>query len=123
MTSHDGDTLYLDQLAPGARLSGSVLRGSVVGSHTIVRLLNAVRSFHRYRTTVYIEEAGRRTFSETEAVLDTGTPMRDIVVLERDDDGLVVHISIRSEPLDAVLSLAARLAPLLAPDLPRDVFL
>jgi hypothetical protein len=86
-------------------------------------LINAVHSFHRYRTTIYVEEAGRRILSETEAVLDTGTPMRDIVVLERDDDGLIVQISIRSEPLDAVLSLAARLAPLLAPDLPRDFFL
>lgn len=123
MTSVNSETLFLDDLAPHARLSGSVLCGSVVGKHTITRVVNAVRTFHKSRTTMYVEEVGNRTFSEIEAVLDTGTPMRDIVVIERDDEGLVTHVSIRSEPLDAVLSLAARLAPLLASDLPRDVFL
>lgn len=123
MTSIDSETLFLDDLAPHARLSGSILRGSVVGKHTITRLVKAVCTFHRSHVTVYIEEVGNRTFYESEAVLDTGTPVRDIVVIERDNEGLVTHVSIRSEPLEAVLSLAARLAPLLASDLPREVFL
>lgn len=123
MAPIDSETLFLDDLAPHARLSGSILRESVIGKHTITRVVNAVRTFRKSQVTMYVEEVGSRTFYESEAVLDTGTPMRDIVVIERDDKGLVTHVSIRSEPPNAVLSLSARLAPLLASDLPRDVFL
>lgn len=103
---------FLNDLSPDAELTGTVLKQPIKGRENIALIVNAVGSFYEEQCTIYIEQTARRTFLEYEADLHSGTILRAIVVIERDDEGLVSHVSVRVEPLGAALAIAENLGPI-----------
>ena len=114
---------FLDDLTTDAELASSVLRGPVTSRDAITRAVNAVGSFYASQTPTFIEVVGTRLFLEYEAVLISGESLKAVVVVDRNTDGSVPHVSVRMSPLGAVLSLSAHLRETLSGQLPEELFL
>ncbi|MDR6668917.1 hypothetical protein [Rhizobium sp. 1399] len=114
---------FLDDLTADAELVSSVLRGPVVGRDEITLAVNTVGTFYALQTPTFFEVVGSRLFLEYEAVLVSGEKLTAAVIVDRNPDGSVPHVSVRMSPLGSVLSLAAGLREALSAKLPEHLFL
>ena len=114
---------FLDDLAPNATLTGSLMRRPIVGRENIQRAVHATGTLYASQTPTFLGAIGNRTFLQYDAALHSGLELHAVAVIDRDDDGAVQAVSVTMGPLDAVLSLSGRLGPLLEADLGRDTFL
>ena len=114
---------FLDDLAPNATLSGSLMRRPIVGRENIQRAVHATGTLYTSQTPILLGAIGNRTFLQYNAALHNGLEVHAVAVIERDDGGVVQAVSVTLGPLDAVLSLSGRLASLLEADLGRETFL
>ena len=114
---------FLDDLSVDAELTSSVLRGAVIGRDEIKRAVTTVGTFYASQNPTFLQTVGSRLFLEYEAVLTSGESLNAVVVVDRNPDGSVPHVSVRMSPLGAVLSLATNLREALSGQLPEDLFL
>ena len=114
---------FLDDLAPDAQLTGSLLRRPICGRDNIRRAVQTVGTLYASQTPLFFGVVDGRGFLQYEAVLHNGRKVQAVVVIERDDAGLVQRVSVTLGPIDALLSLAGRLGPLLENELGADLFL
>ncbi len=114
---------FLDDLAPDAEMTSTVLRRPLSGSENIKRLVGAVGTFYKSQTPVFFESTGTRSFLQYDATLSNGMILRGTVVIERNLDGSVPRVSVTFSPLDSALSLAGRLGALLDGELGEGLFL
>jgi hypothetical protein len=113
---------FLDDLTADAELISSPLRGPV-GRDKIRLAVDAVGSFYASQTPAFLQSVGSRLFLEYEAHLTNGEKLRAVVVVDHNPDGSVPRVSVRMNPLGAVLSLAAHLREALSKQLPDHLFL
>ena len=114
---------FLDDLSADAELISSVLRGPVTGRDKIRLVVNAVGTLYASQAPTFLQAVGPRLLLEYEAILKSGESLSAAVVVERNPDGSVPHVSVRMSPLGAVLSLATHLRESLSKQLPESLFL
>jgi len=114
---------FLDDLAPDAELSGTVLRKPVRGRENIRRVVDAVGKLYASQTPTFLADVQGRTFLQYDATLWNGLALQAVAVVERDHDGSVPRVNVSTSPLAAALSLSAQLGIQLERDLDGDHFL
>ncbi len=114
---------FLDDLAPDAEMTSTILRRPVSGRENIKKLVGAVATVYKSQTPIFLETIGSRSFLQYEAELANGMPLTGVAVIERNADGGVQHVSVTFSPLGPALSLSGRLGAILDGDLGDALFL
>ena len=91
--SHDSHARhpFLDDLTPDAEFHKYVLRRPVSGREDIKTFIGTVAAL--YKTPVFLETVGSRSFLQYEAVLTNGMSLTGVGVIERNADAGVHHVS------------------------------
>ncbi len=121
--AHEERHPFLDDLTEDAKLTSSVLRGPVVGRETIRKVVDAVGAFYVEQNPTFLGTIGLRTLLEYEAKLTSGGSLNAVAVIDHNPDGTVSRVSVRMDPVDAVVALANHLRSALSGQLPEELFL
>lgn len=114
---------FLDDLTADAEFTSTVLRRAVSGRDNIKKLIAAVGTLYKSQTPTFMGAVDNRTLLQYDAELGNGQILNGVVLIDRNADGSVPKVNVTFSPLDAVVSLAARLGPLVEDDLGKGLFL
>ena len=114
---------FLDDLTADAELASTLMRRAVKGRENIKKLIAAVGSLYKSQTPTFFGSFEHRSLLQYDAVLGNGKTLHGVAVIERNPDGSVPRVSVTFSPIDAAMSLAARLGSMLEEDLGPDIFL
>lgn len=114
---------FLKDLTEDVELRATTLRKPVHGREIVTKLIRAVGSLYTSRTPRFHASMGDRELLQYEALMKTGGTIHGTVVVTRDTNGGVTHLSITHAPLDEALALSAALGEAIQPDLDRALFL
>lgn len=114
---------FLEDLAPDAELTGTVLRKAVRGRDNIRQVVDVVGKLYASQTATFLAGVEGRTFLQYDATLHNGMALQAVAVIERNADGSVPRVNVSISPLAAVLSLSAQLGARLGQELGGGHFL
>ena len=94
---------WLDNLADGVTLEGSVLDGTVHGAVAVRTLLGYARTLYEYQEFSFAGPYGDNGFLEDYTSQVRGEPIGSVVTVTRDAAGQTTHIVVNHRPLSALL--------------------
>jgi hypothetical protein len=124
MSAHSEERLpFLDDLTDDAQLISTVVRRPVAGRENIRKVVAAVGSLYQSQTPTFLGAIGKRTLLQYDAVLQSGQALKGVAVIERNDDGGVVSVSVTFSPFESTLALATSLAGLMKGEFEQGIFI
>lgn len=114
---------FLDDLTDDAELISTIVRRPVVGRENIRKVVAAVGSLYASQTPTFLGSIGNRSLLQYDAVLQGGQALKGVAVIERNDNGGVVSVSVTFSPFESTLALATRLAALMEGESEQGIFI
>jgi hypothetical protein len=111
---------FAQTFAPDVRLEAATLIAPIAGAELVQQVMEAASNLYEDLAFTYQTTSGNRTYLEWKAHAFGGVELAGVTVLTKDDDGLIVHVSIHHRPLNAALLFSCRLGDQLAGVVDRD---
>jgi hypothetical protein len=89
---------FLDALTPDAILTGTLLKSSVVGRESIIKVVETVGTFYESMTPSFQETVGNRKFLGYEAKLSHGRTLHALIAITKNSDGAVTRLTVNQGP-------------------------
>lgn len=110
---------FAQTFAPDIRLEASTLVAPVDGAHSVQLVMEAASNIYEDLVFTHQTTGGGRTYLEWRALAFGGVELGGVTILTKDEDGLIVHVSIHHRPLNAALMFSHELGERLAGVLDR----
>jgi hypothetical protein len=94
---------WLDNLADGVTMEGSVLTGIAEGPEMVRTILGSARTLYDYQEFTYVGDYADHDFVEDYTSVVRGRPPGSVVVVRFSETGQVARIVVNHRPLSSVL--------------------
>ncbi|MFL9458861.1 hypothetical protein AB0758_48730 [Tolypothrix bouteillei VB521301_2] len=113
---------FANAFADNVILEASVLVRPIEGRDCVKSVMATASKVYEALTFTHQVESARQTYLEWNAFAFGGQPISGVTVLNKNPDGLIVHIAIHHRPLGAVLRFSSEMGERLKGKIEPDYF-
>jgi uncharacterized protein with ACT and thioredoxin-like domain len=114
---------FVEDLAPDAVMTATILRHPVHGKEAIGKIVAAVGALFSSQTSVFAGTMDGRSLMEYDAVLRSGEEIHGTAVATRNAAGQIDRVNVSHSPLPGALALAEGVRDKLKDEFGRKVFI